>query len=150
MTSSKGTVMNGLLMIPMMDVQTGRFCALHRIFGRPGADGKFRKGWCTPAGGIFPVGIDIPRGVVFASEGISTAFAWYQYWNEESGNVEPCTAIAAMDAGNLVKNAAAIRTRYRGRDVFILQDDDEAGEKAATACMSAGFTGVVNPRDYVR
>ena len=76
--------------------------------------------------------------------------SWYQYWNEESGNTEPCTAIAAMDAGNLIRNAAAIRARYRDRDVFALQDDDQAGEKAAAACMSLGFSGVVNPRDYMR
>jgi phage/plasmid primase-like uncharacterized protein len=150
MTSKSGKPMNDLLLIPMMDVTTGKFCALHRVFGRPGADGKFGKGWCSPAGGVFPIGVDVPHGVVFAGEGIATVLSWYQYWDEESGNGASCTAIAAMDAGNLIKNAAAIRARYRGREVFILQDDDEAGEKAAAACMSAGFTGVVNPRDYIR
>ena len=150
MASQNGKPLTNLLFIPMMDVKTGRFCSLHRVFGRPGADGKYGKGWCTSAGGVFPIGVDIPRGVVFAGEGIGTVLSWYQYWNEESGNVEPCTAIAAMDAGNLVKNEVAIRARYRGRDVFVLQDDDEAGEKAATACMAAGFTGVINPRDYIR
>jgi phage/plasmid primase-like uncharacterized protein len=87
---------------------------------------------------------------VFCGEGIGTVLSWYQYWNEESGNAEPCTAVAAMDSGNLRKNAAAIRAGYPGRDIFILQDDDEAGEKAAAACMASGFAGVVNPRDYIR
>jgi phage/plasmid primase-like uncharacterized protein len=83
-------------------------------------------------------------------EGIATVLSWYQYWNEESGNAAPCTVIAAMDAGNLIKSAAAIRARYRGRDIFTLQDDDAAGEHAAAACVANGFTGVVNPRDYLR
>jgi phage/plasmid primase-like uncharacterized protein len=99
---------------------------------------------------VFSIASDITRGVIFAGEDIATVLSWYQYWNEESGNAAPCTAIAAMDAGNLIKNAAAIRARYRERDVFILQDDDPSGEKAAAACMRSGFTGVVNPRDYVR
>ncbi|MDR1133573.1 MAG: toprim domain-containing protein [Synergistaceae bacterium] len=150
MASRDGNPMRDLLLIPTMNAMTGRFCGLHRIFGRPGADGKFNKGWCSPAGGVFPIGVDIQHGVVFAGEGIATVLSWYQYWNEESENVAPCTAIAAMDAGNLIKNAAAIRARYRERDVFILQDDDEAGEKAAAACMASGFAGVVNPRDYIR
>jgi phage/plasmid primase-like uncharacterized protein len=150
MASKNGNLMRGLLLIPMMDITSVEFCALHRVFGRPGADGKFAKGWCTGAGGVFPIAGDIPRGVLFAGEGIATVLSWYQYWNEESGNVAPCTAIAAMDAGNLIKNAAAIRARYRERDAFVLQDDDPAGEKAAAACMASGFTGVVNPRDYIR
>ena len=149
MTSRSGKLLTNLLFIPLCDVLTGQFLALHRIFGRPGADGKFGTGWCAGAGGVFPIADDIPRGVVFTGEGIATILSWYQYWNEESGNVEPCTAIAARDAGNLVKNAAAIRARHRERDVFMLQDDDEAGEKAAAACITAGFTGVVNPKDYI-
>ena len=150
MKSQNGKPLTNLLFIPMMDVMTGKFCGLHRVFGRPGADGKFGKGWCSSAGGVFPIGVDVPRGVAFVGEGIATILSWYQYWSEESGNAEPCTAIAAMDAGNLIRNAAAIRARYRGRDVFVLQDDDAAGEKAAAACMAAGFTGVINPRDYIR
>jgi phage/plasmid primase-like uncharacterized protein len=135
----------------MMDILTGQFCALHRVFPWTDERGKYPKGWCSgTSGGVFPIGVDVSRGPVFACEGIATVLSWYQYWNEEAGNVAPCTAIAAMDAGNLAKNAAAIRARYRGRDVFMLQDDDEAGEHAAEACMASGFTGVVNPRDYIR
>ncbi|MDR3165773.1 MAG: hypothetical protein LBU13_09365, partial [Synergistaceae bacterium] len=72
MTSQGGKQLDNLLFIPMMDITTGKFCALHRVFGRPGADGKFGKGWCSGAGGVFPIGVDVPGGVVFAGEGIAT------------------------------------------------------------------------------
>jgi phage/plasmid primase-like uncharacterized protein len=149
MLSSAGRAMDNLLLIPLMDIETGKFCALHRVFPKPDSRGKHLKGWSTAAGGVFPVGIDVPRGPVFAAEGIATALAWYQYWHEESGSAEPCTVITAMAADNLKKQARAIRERYRGRDVFLLQDDDEAGERAAMVCAESGFTGVINPGDYL-
>jgi phage/plasmid primase-like uncharacterized protein len=111
MTSQSGKLMGGLLLIPMMDLQTGRLCALHRVFGRPGADGKFSKGWCTPAGGVFPVGFDALGGPVVAAEGIATALALYDYLTDEL-NEPATTVIATMDAGNFVRQASAIRTRY--------------------------------------
>jgi phage/plasmid primase-like uncharacterized protein len=149
--TGKEKILRNILLIPLMNISTGQFCSLHRVFLWTDKHGKYSKGWCSgTSGGVFPIAGDIQRGVVFAGEGIATVLSWYQYWSEEAGNVAPCTAIAAMDAGHLAKNAAAIRARYRGRDVFVLQDDDEAGEHAAAACMANGFAGVVNPRDYIR
>jgi hypothetical protein len=43
MAGKNGNLMRGLLLIPMMDITSGEFCALHRVFRRPGADWKFGK-----------------------------------------------------------------------------------------------------------
>jgi hypothetical protein len=134
----KVRILRNVLLIPLMDISSGQFRSLHKVFPWTNETGKYPKGWqAGTSGGVFPICVDVPRGVVFAGEGIATVLSWYQYWNEGSGNAEPCVAIAA------------IRARYLGRDVFILQDDDEAGERAAAACMTARFTGVINPRDYI-
>ena len=148
MTSRSGKLLTDLLLIPMMDVQTGRFFALHRVFGRPGADGKFGKGWCTSAGGVFPIGVDVRCGPVCVGEGIATAFSVYEVWSyhgepEHAEDVLPyCSVLACMDSGNMARQAREIRQRYSNRRLIVIQDDDEAGEKAAHACMDAGFNGV--------
>jgi putative DNA primase/helicase len=151
-SKTPGKIIHDVLLIPCFSVLSGEFVALHRVF--PFMDkitGKYPKGWFPgTSGGVFFIAGDVTRGPVFVAEGISTGLSWYQYWNEESGSTEPCMVIAAMDAGNLIKQAAAIRARYPGRDIFILQDDDKAGEQAACQAMASGFTGVVNPRDYIR
>jgi phage/plasmid primase-like uncharacterized protein len=141
--------MRGLLLIPMMDVTTGEFCALHRVFGRPGADGKFSKGWCSPAGGVFPIGVDVPRGVIFVGEGIATVLSTYDAWIEGGEPEAPdeyvpcCTVLATMDSGNLVRQASAIRRKYANRRLFAVKDADEAGEKVARAAIEAGFDGAI-------
>jgi putative DNA primase/helicase len=144
MTSRNGKPMNGLLLIPMADITTGKFCALHRVFGRPGADGRFGKGWCTPAGGVFPIGVDVSHGPVVACEGISTALSVYDLYIDDL-NTPNVTVLSMMDAGNLVRQAPAIRKKYSDREIFIAADADEAGQKAARAAMACGFNGVITP-----
>jgi phage/plasmid primase-like uncharacterized protein len=144
MFSQSGRLMSDLLLIPMMNLETGRFCALHRVFGRPGADGRFPKGWCTPAGGVFPIGSDLKCGSVIACEGISTALALYDYFIDEMNEPET-TVIATMDAGNFTRQAAAIRERYAGRELYAAVDDDDAGRKVAAECRAAGFNGIISP-----
>jgi phage/plasmid primase-like uncharacterized protein len=145
MTSASGRVMSDLLLIPLQDIQTGRFCALHRVFGRPGADKKFSKGWVTSAAGIYPVGIDVTRGPVFVCEGISTGLAAYEFWHEYGDPEAPgeyanqCTVLVCLDCGNLARQAPAIRRRWPDRRLTVVVDDDPAGRKAEAACMAAGF-----------
>jgi phage/plasmid primase-like uncharacterized protein len=144
MASSKGTMMNDLLLIPMMDVNTGKFCALHRVFGRPGADGRFGKGWATLSGGVFPIGTDLSSGPIFVCEGVSTGLALYDYLIDELNELS-ASVLMAMDAGNFARQAAAIRARHPGRELYGAVDDDEAGRKAAATCREAGFNGIIMP-----
>jgi putative DNA primase/helicase len=144
MMSRNGNLMRGLLLIPMMDIQTGRFRALHRVFGRPGVGGKFGKGWCTPAGGVFPIGVDVSGGPVVIAEGISTALALYDYFIDEL-NERKTTVLAAMDAGNFCRQASRIRARYANRELFAAIDDDDAGRKVADECRKEGFDGILSP-----
>jgi putative DNA primase/helicase len=144
MMSQNGNLMRGLLLIPMMDMVTGRFHALHRVFGRPGPDGKFGKGWCSPAGGVFPIGVDVSRGPVVVAEGIATALALYDYFTDEL-NERGTTVIATMDAGNFCRQAPWIRARYANQELFAAVDDDDAGRKVAAECRAAGFNGIMSP-----
>jgi putative DNA primase/helicase len=148
----KSRKINGVLLIPMADISTGEFIALHRVFPwRDKETGKFPKGWHPgTSGGIFPIGIDVPRGPVFCGEGIGTALSMYDIWIEEGepenpGEYQPCcTVLATMDSGNLARQARAIRERYPDRRLLVVKDADEAGEKAARAAMEAGFDGAVD------
>jgi phage/plasmid primase-like uncharacterized protein len=144
MFSQSGRLMRNLLLIPMMSLETGRFCALHRVFGHPGPDSRFAKGWCTPASGIFPIGIDLSRGLVIACEGIATGLAIYDYFIDEMNEPET-TVIATMDAGNFARQATAIRAKYVNRELYAAIDDDDAGRKVALACKAAGFNGIIAP-----
>ena len=148
MVSASGKVLSDLLFIPMVDVATGKFTALHRVFGRPDSTGKFGKGWASPAAGIFPIGIDVQHGPVFAGEGIGTMLSVYESWTENgtpegpNEHVNSCTALAAMDSNNLIKQAGVIRERFKGRWLLIVADDDAVGRKTAAECMRVGFDGV--------
>jgi phage/plasmid primase-like uncharacterized protein len=148
MISSTGNTLSNLLLIPMMDVTSGKFCALHRVFDWAGADGRYGKGWCTPAGGVYPIGVNAQRGPVFVAEGIATALSVYEVWIDKGKpetpdeHVNQCTVLAAMDSSNLIKQARGIRERYQERRLIVIQDDDEAGAKTANACMGIGFDGV--------
>jgi hypothetical protein len=149
----KNKPLDNVLLIPMMDVLTGEFVALHRVFPwRDKETGKYPKGWFPgTSGGVFPIAGDVQRGPVFCCEGISTALSAYSLWTEEGEPEAPgeyvpcCTVLACMDSGNLVRQARAIREKYADRRVLIVKDADEAGEKAARAAMEAGFDGIVNP-----
>jgi putative DNA primase/helicase len=150
MASQSGKPLDSLLFVPMANVQTGRFCALHRVFGRPGADGKFGKGWCSGAGGVFPIAGDVTRGPVFICEGVATGLSVYDLWVEEGEPENPgeytpcCTVLATMDSGSLARQARARRERDPARRRLVVRDADEAGEKAARAAMEVGFDGVVD------
>ena len=147
MVSSTGKILSNLLLIPMIDLATNKFCSLHRVFGQA-VDGKFNKGWYTLANGVFPVGLDAKRGPVFVGEGIGTMLSVYESWIENGTPETPgefvnaCTALACMDSNNLVKQAWVIRERFKDRRVLVVADDDEAGTKTADMCIKAGFDGV--------
>jgi hypothetical protein len=55
------------------------------------------------------------------------------------------TVLCLMDAGNLARQALAIRDHHRGRELYVAIDDDDAGRKAGAACKSAGFSGILEP-----
>jgi hypothetical protein len=77
----KTKTLQNVLLIPLMSLETGQFCALHRVFQWIDEHGKYPKGWHPgTSGGVFLIGVDIPHGVVFAGEGIATVLSWYQYW----------------------------------------------------------------------
>lgn len=146
MLSEKGKTLKNLLLIPMLDLKTGEFCALHRIFGWRDSGGRYPKGWCAQAGGVYPIGVDVSTGPVFACEGIATALSTYDWWLEfgkpDGNSVMPsCTVIAAMDSSNLAKQAKVIREHFAARMLIIISDKDTAGEKVARICLDAGFDG---------
>jgi phage/plasmid primase-like uncharacterized protein len=153
MPSSTGKTLQNVLLIPCLDVMTGELAALHRVFPwRDNETGKFPKVWFKgTCGGVFVIAGDVGRGPVFVAEGIATALSAYDTWIEEGEPEEPgeyvpcCTVLAAMDSGNLIRQVEAIRARYADRHVLIVQDDDEAGAKAARAALDAGFDGVIKP-----
>jgi putative DNA primase/helicase len=155
MPSLKGGPLRDILFIPCVDVMTGELAALHRVFPwRDKETGKFPKVWFRgTCGGVFVIDGDVPRGPVFVAEGVATALSMYDVWIEEGEPEEPgdcvsqCTVLGCMSSGNLIKQARAIRARYKDRPVLVVKDDDEAGEKAARAALDAGFDGVIDIPD---
>jgi phage/plasmid primase-like uncharacterized protein len=137
----------GNLLIPMMDVKTGQFIALHRVFARPNADGKFSKGWMTAAGGVYLIGSDVRSGPVLCGEGVATALSIYESYTESKDGA--VTVLACMDCNNLVRQAPTIRKRWPDRRIIVVSDDDEAGRKAEAACLSAGFDGAWRAGDFL-
>ena len=146
MVSSSGKALNNLLLIPMLDLTTNKFCGVHRIFGWPGRDGKYSKGWCCSAGGVYSVAIDARYGPVVVAEGISTGLSLYDVFVDELNEPET-TVIVCCDAGNLIKQAPVIRSKFPDRELLIAADDDEAGRKASDFCMSAGFNATFSFRE---
>ena len=150
--SKSGRLIGGVLLIPMYGVLSGKFIALHRIFPwRDKETGKFPKGWFPGTnGGIFPIVGDVSRGPVFVAEGIATALSMYDLWvgegePEAPGEYVPCcTVLACMDSGNLIRQAAAIRSKYPNRRLLVVMDADEAGKKAANSAMQEGFDGGID------
>ena len=134
------------MLIPLFDVASSKFIALHRIFPwRDKETGKFPKGWHPGTnGGVFPIGTDLSSGPVFVCEGVSTGLALYDYLIDELNELS-AAVLMAMDAGNFARQAAAIRARYLGRELYGAVDDDEAGRKAAATCREAGFNGIIMP-----
>ena len=135
----------------MSHVVTGEFVALHRVFPWRDKETRFPKGWhLGTSGGVFPIGVDVPRGPIFCCEGISTALSAYDIWIEEGepdapGDCVPCcTVLAMMDSGNLIRHAAIILAKYRERRLILVRDDDDTGKKAARAALDAGFDGVID------
>jgi putative DNA primase/helicase len=152
-SKTPGKMIDGVLLIPCFDALTDEFIALHRVFPwRDRETGKFCKGWHPgTSGGVFPIAADVQRGPVFVAEGIATALSTYELWVECGKPEGPdeyvpcCTVLAAMDGGNLARQAGAIRRRYADRRLLIVQDADSAGKKAAEAALDAGFDGVIKP-----
>ncbi|MDR1515441.1 MAG: hypothetical protein LBS45_07085 [Synergistaceae bacterium] len=150
--SKSGKQIGGVLFIPMCDVLSGEFVALHRVFPwRDKETGRFPKGWHPgTCGGVFTIAEDVRRGPVFVCEGVATALTAYDLWVEEGTPEAPgefvpsCTVVAAMDSGNLVRQARGIRRKYANRRLLIVKDDDEAGAKASIAALEADFDGVVD------
>jgi putative DNA primase/helicase len=131
---------SGNLLIPMQNPETGELAAIHRVFARPNADGKFSKGWMTAAAGGYLIGSDVRSGPVLCAEGIATALSVYQAYTESKDGA--VTVLACMDCNNLAKQAPAIRKRWPDRRLIVIVDGDEAGRKAKDTCLSAGFDGV--------
>jgi phage/plasmid primase-like uncharacterized protein len=143
MASQSGKLLDNLLLIPTMNVLTGEFAALHRVF--PFMDretGRYPKGWFSgTSGGVFPVAGDVQRGPVVCAEGISTALALYDLFVDDL-NEPATTVISCMDSGNMARLAPSIRKKFTGRKIFVSADNDDAGAKSAEACVTAGFDGV--------
>jgi phage/plasmid primase-like uncharacterized protein len=150
--SKSGRLIGGVLMIPMYDVLSGKFVALHRVFPwRDKETGKFPKGWFPGTnGGVSLIAGDVSRGPVFVAEGIGTTISMYDLWIEEGEPEAPgeyvpcCTVLACMDSGNLIRQSRMIRQKYHDRRLMLVRDDDAAGQKAALAALDAGFDGVID------
>ena len=138
MISSSGNTLKNLLLIPMMNIKTEKFCALHRVFGWAGPDGKYGKGWCCAAGGVFPIALDARCGPIVVAEGIATGLSLYDLFIDDLDERET-TVLICCDAGNLQKQAPAIRAKCPDRRVLVSADNDDAGRRASAACIAAGF-----------
>lgn len=147
----------GDLLVPLVDVSTGIFAGLQRIYEH---NGSFRKGFFTGirtsgcACELFPYGVRayhnpspledlqlkdrcglIEADEIFVCEGIATGFSVL----ELTGKDKP--VLAAMSAGNLLSVCKAWKGRYPKMKITIAADNDanEVGQKAAIAVLKAGY-----------
>jgi putative DNA primase/helicase len=128
------------LLIPLHNIETGAFWALHKIFP---ANGRFHKRFATgTSGGAFVImaQIEIPSGVVVC-EGIATALTVHEALNGH------CSVLACMNSGNITANAESIRAKYKNSPLYLGQDvnDNGAGARVALDCKVAGWTGALIP-----
>ena len=128
------------LLIPLFNVESGAFQALHRIF--PGKE-KFHKRFVTgTSGGVFtiPARIDIPAGVI-CCEGVGTALSIHEALEGHY------VVLACMNAGNITANVESIRAKYEEMKLYLGQDvnDNGAGARVAEHCKTAGWTGALIP-----
>jgi putative DNA primase/helicase len=125
------------LVIPLRDI-SGRLLSLQFI--KPSGNKMFLSGGKTK--GVFHVIGEIDAaGVVYIAEGYATAATIHEATNAPT--------VAAMNAGNLLSVALAIRGRYPLADIVIVGDDDRFTDgnpgktKAMAAATAAGARLVI-------
>ena len=134
----------GDLLVPLKDIFSGCFITYQRI--QPNG----YKNFVSPLGSsnvafiIAGTGNDAP---VILCEGLATGLSLHEALD--------CTVICAMSCSNMIKIAPALRTKFRGRKIFVAADNDAATEQktgknpgiiAAQKAIAAGLNGILCPQ----
>ena len=151
----------GELLIPLVDVATGIFAGLQRIYEYNGRFQKnFYKGTSVKgcACELIPFTVreynnpspleDLPlkgrcglieADEIFVAEGVATGFSVL----ELTGNIKP--VLCSMSAGNLLHVCKAWRERYPKMKITICADNDisNVGQKAAFEVLKGGYCNKV-------
>ena len=132
------------LLVPFIDVVTGEFRTLQRVFSTPDGNGKFLKRFYGglplhgAAHALIPEHSENAK-CVFVCEGIATGLA---IAIDIQGQYPIfCTG----SCGNLMAVCKALRTRYEGKRIHIVADNDTHGhgQAAAEKCRAEGYADAV-------
>ena len=140
---SRGRVGGGLckegeLLIPMLDVVSGKFQSLIHIPPTPNREGKFLKlnyPGLTPTGAAHALTPKFSEyaGSLFVCEGLCTGIAVL------IDTQENFPIYSAGSCGNLLPVCRGLRTKYPDKKIIVVADNDDngAGRKAADECRNA-------------
>lgn len=137
-----GLCRNGELIVPMLNVLTGKIQSLIHILATPNQEGKFLKRNYTGLTITGAAHVLRPKfsenagsGCLFVTEGIATALALL------IDTQEKFMIFSAGTCHNLIHVCRGLRIRYPGKKIIIVADNDEsgAGKKAADECRNAGL-----------
>ena len=134
-TIEGGICKAGELLIPTRNIATGRFNSLIRIPSKPDSSGHWPK-WnykgISPTGSAYIIRPQHAKSeAVYVCEGFSTAIAAMISLKSKF------IVMAAGSCGNIKPVCEALKQRTPKLKVIIIADNDDAGIKAAQACVSA-------------
>ena len=133
-----GICQHGELLVPFLDVRTGKFQTLQRISAKPDSEGKYNKQFytgLTPYGAAHIITHDFREEAssVYVCEGIATALALFVLIDG---------AFPVYSAGpveNLAPVCEGLKARYPMKKIVLAADNDKAGIEAANRCKEAGL-----------
>ena len=135
-TIEGGICKAGELLIPTRNIATGRFHSLIRIPSKPDNSGHWPKWYykgISPTGAAYIIRPQHAKSeAVYVCEGFSTAIAAMISLKSKF------IVMAAGSCGNLKPVCEALKQRTSKLKVIIIADNDEAGIKAAQACVNSG------------
>ena len=137
----------GAILVPMVNLVTGKFQSLIKIAGKPDSDGSYAKknypDTSLTAAGHWIITPDSAQSqIILVSEGITTAIA-VAMMNHQRGRRD--AVLSAGPCGNLKSACEALRERYPDRKIIIMADNDKlnqgknAGLDTAVKCVALGL-----------